>query len=71
MGGFQHGRGGGGPEKMVARAGEKRRIGRLLHPIGSPTARESAMEPVRAGLGLGLIATVILEFIKMLSLITR
>jgi hypothetical protein len=29
------------------------------------------MEPVRTGLGLGVIATIILEMIKILSLFTR
>jgi len=29
------------------------------------------MEPVRTGLGLGVIATIILEMIKILSLFSR
>jgi len=29
------------------------------------------MEPVRTGLGLGFIATVILELIRLLSLLSR
>jgi hypothetical protein len=71
MDGFQHGLGGGGRGKIVAPARKKRWAGRFLHPIRSHPARETSMEPVRTGLGLGVIATIILEMIKILSLFTR
>lgn len=43
----------------------------FLHPIGSHPARETSMESARTGLGLGAIATIILEMIKILSILTR
>jgi hypothetical protein len=71
MDGFQHGLGGGGPGKIVAHARKKRWIAMFLHPIGSHPARETSMESARTGLGLGAIATIILEMIKILSILTR
>jgi hypothetical protein len=71
MDGLQHGLGGGGPGKIVAQARKKKWVGRFLHPIGSHPAWETSMESVRTGLGLGVIATIILEMIKILSIFTR